>query len=209
MSLFITFEGPEGSGKTTQINRLAEHLRAQSHTVLLTREPGGTTIGDQVRKVLHDRANTDMHAVAEILLYSASRAQLTHQVIKPALARGSIVLSDRYFDSTFAYQGYGRGLNLDMLRQITGFATGGLTPDFTIYLDIPAEEGLRRRKQDAGGEWNRLDDEALEFHKRVVDGYYQLMKEDPARWFSVDATRPVDEVAADIARAVDKRVAGI
>ena len=129
---FITLEGPDGSGKSTQAARLAEHLRARGYDVLLTREPGGTPIGDQVRQVLHSLHNTEMHPRTEILLYSASRAQHVYQIIRPHLERGGVVVSDRYYDSTLAYQGYGHGLDLDALRQITAFATGGLAPDITL-----------------------------------------------------------------------------
>ncbi|MCK4450849.1 MAG: dTMP kinase, partial [Anaerolineae bacterium] len=138
--MFITLEGPDGSGKTTQIRLLAEWLREQDYEVVLTREPGGTDIGDQIRVVLHDPRNTAMDARTEILLYSASRAQHVAQRIRPALAAGKIVISDRYADSTLAYQGYGRGLNLETLRTITAFATGGLMPDLTLYLDITSQE---------------------------------------------------------------------
>ena len=206
MGVFITFEGPEGSGKTTQVTLLAKHLRVANHEVLLTREPGGTPIGDQVRAVLHDVANTAMVPEAEILLYSASRAQLVGQVIRPALAQGMIVLSDRYADSTIAYQGYGRGLDLEALRQITAFATGGLTPDLTIYLDCPVEEGLGRKQQaliQGAGEWNRLDQETIEFHRRVRQGYLQLAAAEPERWLILDACRSIDEIQRDIQEAVE------
>jgi len=139
--VFITFEGPDGSGKTTQIRLLAEWLREQGHEVVLTREPGGTEIGDQIRTVLHDPYNTAMDARTEILLYSASRAQHVAQLIRPSLAAGKIIISDRYADSTLAYQGYGRGLDLEVLRAVTSFATGGLTPALTVYLNITPEEG--------------------------------------------------------------------
>jgi len=206
MGVFVTFEGPEGSGKTTQVTLLAKHLRVANHEVLLTREPGGTPIGDQVRAVLHDVANTAMVPEAEILLYSASRAQLVGQVIRPALAQGMIVLSDRYADSTIAYQGYGRGLDLEALRQITAFATGGLTPDLTIYLDCPVEEGLRRKQQaltQGAGEWNRLDQETVEFHRRVRQGYLQLAAAEPERWLILDGCRSIDEIQRDIQEAVE------
>ena len=167
MGVFITFEGPEGSGKTTQIRLLTARLEAAGYDVLTTREPGGTPIGDQIRAVVHNVANTEMVAEAEILLYSASRAQLVGELIRPALAQGQVVLSDRYADSTTAYQGYGRGLDLAALRQITVFATGGLTPDLTIYLDCSVEEGLKRKQQafaldaqdepgDGGRSWARV-----------------------------------------------------
>ena len=195
--MFITLEGPDGSGKTTQARLLAEWLREQGYAVTLTREPGGTDIGDQIRTVLHDPENDAMDARTEILLYSASRAQHVAQRVRPALAAGEIVVSDRYADSTLAYQGYGRGLDLETLRKITGFATGGLTPGLTLYLDIPPEEGLERR-QLGGGEWNRLDAEALDFHQRVRAGYLELIKQEPERWAIVRADRPVQEVQAEI-----------
>lgn len=207
MGVFVTFEGPDGSGKTTQIGLLADHLRAVGHDVLLTREPGGTAIGDQIRAVLHDVANTAMVSEAEILLYSASRAQLVAQVIRPALARGTIVLSDRFADSTIAYQGYGRGLDLDALGQITKFATGGLTPDLTIYLNIPVEEGLRRKKRALevhAGEWNRLDQETPEFHRRVRQGYLTLAAAQPDRWCILDARPSIEEVQKKIREVVQR-----
>jgi dTMP kinase len=187
--MFITFEGPDGSGKSTQICLLVEHLRQQGYPVFQTREPGGTLIGDQVRAVLHDLKNEGMHPNTEILLYAASRAQLVAQEIRPRLAAGEIVICDRYADSTLAYQGYGHGLDLDTLRVILRFATGGLQPDLTLYLDITAEEGLKRRERAAqdGAEWNRLDAQPLDFHRRVRDGYLALMAEDPARWTRVSA----------------------
>ena len=205
MGAFITFEGPEGSGKTTQIGLLADHLRSAGHAVLTTREPGGTPIGDQIRAVLLDVNNTAMVFEAEILLFSAARAQLAGQVIRPALARGTIVLSDRYADSTIAYQGYGRGLDLVALRQITAFATGGLRPDLTIYLDIPVEEGLNRKRRVVtrnAEEWNRLDQEAVEFHRRVSQGYLTLAAAEPDRWVILDACRSIEEVQGEIQEAV-------
>ena len=203
--MFITFEGPDGSGKTTQARLLAEWLRERGYEVVLSREPGGTDIGDQIRTVLHDPANGAMDARTEILLYSASRAQHVAQRIRPALAAGQIVVSDRYADSTLAYQGYGRGLDLETLRQITDFATGGLTPDLTLYLDIPPEEGLERR-QVGGDEWNRLDAEALEFHQRVRAGYLRLIKGEPERWVVVHGDRPVEEVREEIRGVVEERL---
>ncbi len=203
--MFITLEGPDGSGKTTQARLLAEWLREQGYEVILTREPGGTDIGDQIRQVLHDPRNTAMDARTEILLYSASRAQHVAQFIRPALAAGKIVISDRYADSTLAYQGYGRRLDLGMLWTITHFATGGLAPDLTLYLDISAQEGLQRRQM-GGGEWNRLDAEALEFHQRVRGGYLELVEQEPERWEVIDAARSVEEVQAKIRTLVQARL---
>ena len=195
--MFITFEGPEGSGKSTQIRLLAAWLRAQGVKVVMTREPGGTAIGDQIRGVLHDVGNTAMSASAEILLYSASRAQIVSERITPALTAGKVVLCDRYFDSTYAYQGYGRGLDLDSLKLITEFATGGLTPDVTFMLDIDVERGIARRV-DNDEEMNRLDLEAIEFHQRVRQGYYALIDLSPARWQVIDADRPIEVIQTEL-----------
>jgi len=203
--MFITFEGPEGSGKSSQIPLLGEFLRQHGFTVLETREPGGTLIGDQIRSCLHDVANEEMRAVTEVLLYSASRAQLIKEIILPALAEGHIVLSDRYADSTIAYQGYGRGLDLSDLFAVTRFATGGLKPDLTLFLDIDVERGLARR-QEGGEEMNRLDLENVAFHQRVRRGYHTLLANDPDRWETIDANRSVPEVQAELQRIVMKRV---
>ena len=201
MRLFVTFEGPDGSGKTTQIELLAERLRQLGHNVLITREPGGTSIGNQTRAVVHDVQNVEMTGETEFLLYSASRAQLVRQVIEPHLERGGTVLCDRFADSSMAYQGYGRELDLEMIRCITQFATGGLLPDLTIYLDLPVEVGLGR-KQSAhaaqAGEWNRLDQQTIEFHRRVRRGYLKMAKAEPNRWLVVDATQSIPDTQAAI-----------
>ncbi|MBP8950412.1 MAG: dTMP kinase [Candidatus Promineofilum sp.] len=199
--MFITLEGPEGGGKTTQLRALAGFLRDCGYDVVTAREPGGTPIGDQIRHVLHDTANAAMSPTAEMLLYAASRAQLVAEVIRPALAAGRVVLCDRYADSTLAYQGYGRGLDGDVLATLTAIATGGLRPDLTLLLDVDVARGLARRR-DEGEEMNRLDLEALEFHRRVREGYLALAAAEPARWVCIDADRPADEVQADVQRAV-------
>jgi len=204
--MFITFEGPEGSGKTTQSKLLHTTLQERGYDVLWTREPGGTRIAEQIRKVLHRHDNVEMAANTEFLLYSASRAQHTHEKIRPALARGQIVLCDRYYDSSLAYQGYGRELDLDMLRTITQCATEGLVPDLTLYFDIAPEEGLKRRQKDAEGEWNRLDGEALAFHVRVYEGYQELIKAEPDRWVVLDARRDVEVVQREVAELVLARM---
>jgi len=202
---FITLEGPDGGGKTTQAHLLAQDLESRGYRVLLTREPGGTDIGDQIRSVLHDRKNTEMDARTEILLYSASRAQHVAQAILPALEAGHIVISDRYADSTLAYQGYGRGLDLETLRSITNFATGGLVPDLTLCLDIAPELGLQRRKQ-GNQEWNRLDAEALEFHRRTRAGYLDLAAAAPERWVIIDASPAMPVVQSAVTATVRARI---
>jgi dTMP kinase len=198
VSLFVTFEGPEGGGKTTQVRRLAKFLNGRGFEVLTTREPGGTAIGDGIRAILLDPAHSEMHPQAEILLFSAARAQLVGQLIRPHLARGGVVLCDRYADSTLAYQGYGRGLELEALRLITEFATGGLVPDITFCLDLPVVDGLQRKAGGAGDAWNRIEQEALAYHRRVRQGYLQLVQEDPARWCVVDARQSIDQIQAEI-----------
>ena len=207
MSLFISFEGPDGGGKSTQARMLVEHLKGLGVEVLMTREPGGTAIGDQIRRILADLSNTPMHPRTELLLFSASRAQLCHEVIGPHLQAGGTVVSDRFYDSTFAYQGYGHRLDLAALRHITTFATGGLVPDLTFLLDLPAQEGLLRRKKH--GEWNRLDAYDLPFHERVRQGFQALATADPARWVTVDAARPAEDVQTDIRRTVEGRLGAI
>ncbi len=203
--MFITLEGPDGSGKTTQIRLLYDALVAAECDVLLTREPGGTAIGDQIRMVLHDIENSDIVPETEILLYSASRAQLVGQVIRPALAAGTIVLCDRYADSTMAYQGYGRGLNLEALTAITDFATGGLKPDLTLFLDLEPAIGLTRRKA-SGQEWNRMDRQTLDFYRLTRRGYHTLAEMEPERWVSIDASGSISEVAAAVWATVQRRL---
>ena len=203
--MFITFEGPDGSGKSTQIPLLAEFLRQAGYDILLTREPGGTPIGEQIRGIISDLKNTDMRERTEILLFQASRAQHVDQVILPHLQRGGLVLCDRYADSTLAYQGYGYQLfDLDTLRSIIRFATGGLQPDLTLLFDLEAEEGLRRRSN--GGEWNRLDALDLEFHRRVRMGYLEMAQLEPARWVMIDAAQTPERVQKDIQHVVLNRL---
>ncbi|MEK7682614.1 MAG: dTMP kinase [Chloroflexota bacterium] len=205
MSFFISIEGPDGSGKSTQARLLADHLKDQRHDVLFTREPGGTEIGDQIRRVIMSLDNKRMSPQAEFLLFSASRAQLVREVIQPKLAGGGVVVCDRFYDSSLAYQGYGHQLNLDQLRSVTQFVTGGLVPDLTLLLDLPSEAGLERRK--IAGRWNRLDDYDLAFHKRVRDGYLRLAQADPERWVVIDATRSEEEIQGRMREAVLPRLA--
>lgn len=203
--MFITFEGPEGSGKSTQIRLLTSWLLAQNYDVVTTREPGGTEIGDQIRGVIMDVGNTGMKPSTEILLYSASRAQIVNELIAPALADGKLVLCDRYADSTLAYQGYGRGLDLQDLVSITEFATGGLKPDLTFLLDIDVEVGLNRRIIN-DEEMNRLDLEAIAFHKRVRAGYHELADSEPNRWIVIDADRPPESVQSELQKVLQEMI---
>lgn len=202
--MFITLEGPEGSGKTSQLGLLSDYLQTSGYRVTRTREPGGTSIGDQVRQILLSKTNLDMHPRTEILLFQASRAQLVEQVILPRLALGEIVLCDRYADSTIAYQGYGHQLELGKLHTIVDFATGGLKPDLSILLDLDVGIGLKRRRMD--GDINRLDDLVLAFHQRVRTGYHQIVQSDPQRWVVIDADRDFEVVQQDLRDVIIARL---
>ena len=205
--MFITLEGPEGSGKTSHLKPLAEWLatRGQGYRVHTAREPGGTPISEQIRAVIHDLKNTEMHPRTETLLYQAARAQIVEQVIRPKLAEGYIVLCDRYADSTLAYQGYGHQQNLDEVRALIRYATGGLTPDLTILLDVDVEVGLKRKTKNVT-EWNRLDAFTLEFHQRVRKGYLEMAAAEPKRWVIIDARRKWEEVQESLQAVILKRL---
>jgi dTMP kinase len=209
--MFISFEGIDGSGKSTQIKQVTTYLQRQGYDVLLTREPGGTAIGDQIREILHSLDNTDMHPRTELLLYCASRAQLVAEVIRPHLESGGVVISDRFADSTLAYQGYGHGLDLKQLKRILEFATGGLKPDLTIYLDLKPDVGLKRRLQGSlfGEEWNRLDDMEIDFHQRVYAGYKKLIRADKARWLCINADQSPAQVQSEIIKTLAARLTEI
>ena len=202
--MFITLEGPEGSGKTSHIPYLVEYFREKGYVVFPTREPGGTSIGEQIREVIHDLKNAEMHARTETLLYQAARAQIVEQVIRPRLADGEIVLSDRYADSTIAYQGYGHQQDLEQVRSLIRYATGGLVPDLTILLDLDVEVGLKRKKK--ADEWNRLDAYTVEFHQRVRAGYLQMAKQEPGRWAVVDAGRDWQSVQEELRKTILNRI---
>ena len=198
--MFITLEGPEGSGKTSHIPYLVEYFREKGYTVFPTREPGGTSIGEQVREILHSLKNTEMHPRTETLLYQAARAQFVEQVVRPRLVLGEIVLSDRYADSTLAYQGYGHQQDLEQVRALIKYATGGLVPDLTILLDVDVEIGLKRKQK--ADEWNRLDAYTVDFHRRVRAGYLEMVKQEPVRWRVVDAGREWQSVQEELRRVV-------
>lgn len=198
--MFFTFEGPDGSGKSTQAKQLAQYLESRGCAVLLTREPGGTTIGEQIRQVVLSKQSQGITHQTEALLFSAARAQIVAEIIKPAIVAGKIVLCDRYADSTMAYQGYGLGLDLDALRAITRFATGGLIPDLTFYIDVPVSVGIARKQSD---QVNRLDEKEFAYHEKVRAGFLRLAGAEPSRWVVVDGTHSVELVQDEIrARAL-------
>jgi len=207
--LFITLEGIEGCGKSTQIRILAETLRKTGRHVVVTREPGGCPISDAIRSVLLDSANKGMTPVAELLLYAAARAQHVEDVIRPALAEGKIVLCDRFSDATFAYQGGGRGLDTGLIRRLNNIATGGLAPDLTLLLDFSPEEGLKRARtrnsKNSGPDEGRFESESLDFHGRVRKGYLDLARTEN-RFLVIEASGTIEEVASRMAKAVISRI---
>ncbi len=206
---FITLEGIEGSGKSTQIALLAKYLQSLGMPLVLTREPGGTSIGDEVRKILLDPANTTLDPTAELLLYAASRAQHLKEIIMPHLEKG-VVLCDRFADATLAYQGYGRGLDIDLIRRLDTIVCAGLRPDLTILLDIDAATGVERargRNNSRGlAREARFENEAIAFHERVRQGYLTLARAEPDRIRIVEASRPMDAIQAEIRKIVAKEL---
>lgn len=208
--MFITFEGIEGCGKTTQVRLLAEELARQGRQVTVTREPGGCLIADRIRAILLDAEHSAMTPLAELLLYAAARNQHLNDTVRPALARGDIVLCDRFTDATVAYQGYGRGLDLSLIGQLNRLATDGLTPDLTILMDCPVETGLGRATARiaaaTGDREERFERESFGFHGAVRTGYRILAAEEPARFAVIDADRPVSAIAADVSAVVTARL---
>ena len=202
--LFVTFEGCEGCGKTTVMKRVTELLIAQHIDVLSTREPGGSVIAEEIRNIILDKKNTDMDPKTEALLYAASRRQHLVEIVLPALKAGKTVLSDRYLDSSLAYQGYARGIGIDDVMSINSFAIDGKFPDMTFFLDLSPEEGLRRIAENGNREVNRLDLEKLPFHKKVYEGYQILLRKYPERIRVIDASQSVEAESHAITAIITK-----
>ena len=202
--MFISLEGVEGCGKSTQAELLVEHVAGLGYSVIATHEPGGTPIAEQVREILLEPRNSDMTDITELLLYLASRAQHVTQLIRPALAEGKVVICQRFSDATFAYQGYARGLDLNLLKQMNEIATGGLKPHLTLLLDIEAERGLSRKQQEG---WDRLESENVSFHNKVREAYLTIARQSPERVQVIDADRSVQSVHISIRECVDRRLA--
>ena len=203
--LFITFEGPEGSGKSTQLRRLAARLRTEGRTVVETAEPGGTAIGMQIRRVLLDAKNHELRPTTELLLMFAARAQNVDELILPALSRGEIVLCDRFTDSSLVYQGAARGLGADVVYEVDRIACRGLVPDLTIVVDIATELGLERartRNQNTQDIETRLDEQAIDFHRKVRDAYLQLAADEPSRIKMIDGSGSEEDVEKEVWSAV-------
>jgi dTMP kinase len=210
MARFITFEGGDGSGKSTQIRALENYLVRRRHSCLVTREPGGTALGKLIRNVLLDGGEHEIDSSTELFLYLADRAQHVNEVILPAMKAGKIVLCDRFTDSTLAYQGFGRGIELRLLRQVNDFAAQGLRPDLTFLLDCPARAGLARtvRRQSETGirQEDRFEQEKIEFHEKVREGFLEMARAEPQRLRILDATRPIEEVTLAIKKIVDQEM---
>lgn len=193
---FITFEGVEGSGKSTQASLLGSRLREEGYEIVVTREPGGTRIGEEIRNITHSRENVDLTAVAEVYLMAASRAQLVREIIRPALNDGKIVIADRFIDSSLAYQGYGRELGVDTIAQLNSLAIDNIYPNLTIFLDLPPELGFARRN--GTEKIDRLDLQQKDFYERVYQGYKKLAEKYKERYFVVDSSRPIEEVSEEV-----------
>jgi dTMP kinase len=204
--MFITFEGGEGSGKSTAIKKIVELLEAKHYEVVLTREPGGTPISEEIRNVILDKKNIDMDPMTEALLYAASRRQHVVEKIRPALKEGKIVLCDRYLDSSLAYQGGARGLGIQRIKELNQYATDGLEPDITIFFDLKPEVGLARIDANANREVNRLDVEKLSFHKKVYESFHLLADANPNRYVVIDASLDPSSVASEAWNAIEKHL---
>lgn len=204
--LFVTFEGGEGCGKTTVIKALVEELKKEGIEPLVTREPGGSNIAEQIRNVILDKSNTAMDPKTEALLYTASRRQYLSEIVLPALKDGKLVISDRYLDSSLAYQGYARGIGIDEVYSINMFATDGMMPDITFFLDLEPEEGLKRIALHRSNEVNRLDLEKSSFHQKVHEGYQILLKKYPNRIIRIDASQTVEEEVKQIKEIILKKI---
>ncbi|HTY09463.1 MAG TPA: dTMP kinase [Bacteroidota bacterium] len=203
--MFISFEGLDGSGKTTQAALLVDKLRSQSYIVEFFREPGGTEISERIREILLDKKNLGMSQITELFLFSAARAQLVNQVIKPALLDGKIVICDRYVDSTTAYQGYGRGLRLGAVKTINAVATFGLLPEITFLIDVPIDEIIERRHK-SGVAIDRMESSGREFYEKIRQGYLELAKEEPKRIQLIDGSLPAEIVQDEIWKTLSVRL---
>lgn len=202
--IFITMEGPDGSGKTTQIDLLKTYLEKKGYDIVITREPGGTKISEAIRKVILNPEYQEMSHMTELLLYAAARAQLVNQVIAPALLEGKAVICDRFVESSAVYQGVGRGLGVETVYEVNSYALGNVKPQLTIFMDIEAKEGLKRKRNQM--ELDRMELEDVSFHQRVVNGYRQLAQLYPERIFPVDATLPIEEIHSMIVSEVEKKI---
>jgi dTMP kinase len=199
--LLITVEGTDGSGKTTQIGMIKDYLTGKGFEVIFVREPGGTRISEEIRSLLLDPGNSEMNHTAEMLLYAAARAQLTAEVIKPAIDQGKAVICDRFVDSSYVYQGFGRGISLEVVEAVNAAALAGIKPDITFFFDISPEIALKRRLASTG--LDRIEKEKMDFHMKVYNGYCKLVRRYPDRIKSIDSNRAVEEIFTDVKAWID------
>lgn len=202
MGLFITMEGPDGSGKSTQIGLLRDYLSERGYDIIVCREPGGTKISEAVRQVILNKDFTEMGNMTELLLYASARAQLVEEIIRPALKEGKVVICDRFVESSAVYQGIARGMGIELVYEVNKFAIGDTMPDLTIMLDLDAKTGISRKKKQA--ELDRMEREAMDFHVKVVEGYRQLAKMHPERIYTVDGNLSIEDIHRKIIAEIDK-----
>jgi len=212
--IFITFEGPEGSGKTTQANLLIKYFKKMGREVIYTREPGGTKISEQIRNILLDKKNKEMDKYTELLLYIASRRQLITEKIEKELKDGKVVICDRFIDASLAYQGYGRGIDLNFIKELNNLATNGRKPDITFLMDIEVTEGLTKtknidKKHSKKGEMDRIEAENIKFHQRVRNGYIKIMREEPERIYLIKVNKSIEEIHKKIVSLIEQKIKNI
>lgn len=200
--LFITTEGTDGSGKTTQIKLLEGYLKDKGFEVVVTREPGGTSIGEKIRSIILDPDNTEMSYITEMMLYASARAQLVGELIKPSLARGMVVICDRFIDSSYVYQGFGRNIDLEVIEKVNSIALDGIMPDVTLFFDIDPGIALARRIKSTGAD--RIEQEKMDFHRKVYEGYKKLVTKYPDRIKAVESNRSIEEIFLDVKNIIDK-----
>ncbi|HOK40663.1 MAG TPA: dTMP kinase [bacterium] len=212
--IFITFEGPEGSGKTTQANLLIKYFKKKGREVIYTREPGGTKISEQIRNILLDKKNKEMDKYTELLLYIASRRQLVAEKIEKELKSGKVIICDRFTDASLAYQGYGRGIDLNFIIELNNIATNNRKPDITFLMDIEIEEGLNKtknidKKHSKKGEMDRIEAESLKFHQKVRNGYRKIMKKEPERICLIKVNKSIEEIHKKIVELIEQKIKNI
>lgn len=200
--LFITTEGTDGSGKTTQIKLIESYLKEKGFEVVVTREPGGTAIGEKIRSIILDTENSDMSYITEMMLYASARAQLVNELIKPSLEVGKVVICDRFIDSSYVYQGFGRNIDIELIERVNNIALDGVRPDITLFFDIDPEVALKRRIQSTGAD--RIEQEAMDFHKKVYSGYKKLVSMYPDRIKAIESNRSIQEIFVDAKEQIDK-----
>jgi dTMP kinase len=200
--LFITTEGTDGSGKTTQIKLLESYLKDKGFEVVVTREPGGTSIGEKIRSIILDPGNREMSYITEMMLYASARAQLVNELIRPSLAQGKVIICDRFIDSSYVYQGFGRNIDIELIEKVNSIALDGLMPDITLFFDIDPRVALARRIQSTGAD--RIEQETMDFHRKVYEGYKKLVSKYPDRIKAIESNRSIDEIFLDVKDSIDK-----